>query len=201
MEITDELLNVLKKYSSRVANHLHIPCQGGSQTVLERMNRKYTLIQYENRIKDIRNIFPDIALTTDILAGFVGETIDEFNETLAFIKRMKFYEMHVFPYSRRSGTKADQLEGHLSKNVITLRAKQIGELAKELKKDYINNYINTSVYVLAETSKGKYWHGHTSNYLDVYFESKENLENKIIKVRITSYENDKIYGEMEEIYE
>ena len=201
MEITDELLNVLKKYSSRVANHLHIPCQGGSQTVLERMNRKYTLIQYENRIKDIRNIFPDIALTTDILAGFVGETIDEFNETLAFIKRMKFYEMHVFPYSRRSGTKADQLEGHLSKNVITLRAKQISEIAKELKKDYINNYINTSVYVLAETSKGKYWHGHTSNYLDVYFESKENLENKIIKVRITSYENDKIYGEMEEIYE
>ena len=114
---------------------------------------------------------------------------------------MKFYEMHVFPYSRRSGTKADQLEGHLSKNVITLRAKQISEIAKELKKDYINNYINTSVYVLAETSKGKYWHGHTSNYLDVYFESKDNLENKIIKVRITSYENDKIYGEMEEIYE
>ena len=120
MEITDELLDVLNKYSSRVANHLHIPCQGGSQTVLERMNRKYTLVQYENRIKDIRDIFPDIALTTDILAGFVGETIDEFNETLAFIKRMKFYEMHVFPYSRRSGTKADQLDGHLSKKASLL---------------------------------------------------------------------------------
>lgn len=201
MEITDELLNVLKTYESRVANHLHIPCQGGSKTVLERMNRKYTLDEYENRIKDIRKLFPDVALTTDILAGFVGETIDEFNETIDFIKRTNFYEMHVFPYSRRSGTIADKLEGHLDKSVITERAKQIGELAKELKNNYISKYLNTSVYVLAEAKKNKHWHGHTSNYLDVYFESNKDLVNKIIKVKIISYENDKIYGEMEEIYE
>lgn len=201
MEITDELLNVLNKYASRVANHLHIPCQGGSETVLKRMNRKYTLDEYENRIKDIRKLFPDIALTTDILAGFVGETEEEFNETIEFIKRTKFYEMHVFPYSRRSGTVADALTGHLEKSVITARAKKIGDLALKLKEEYINNYIECEVYVLAETKKNNYWHGHTSNYLDVYFESNMELENKIIKVKIKSYQNKKIIGEMEEVYE
>ncbi|MBE6131082.1 MAG: tRNA (N(6)-L-threonylcarbamoyladenosine(37)-C(2))-methylthiotransferase MtaB [Erysipelotrichaceae bacterium] len=201
MEITDELLNVLYKYKDRIANHLHIPCQGGSDTVLKRMNRKYTLIEYENRIKDIRKMFPDIALTTDILAGFVGETIDEFNETIEFIKRTKFYEMHVFPYSRRCNTVADTLEGHLEKSVITTRAKEISNLAEILKEEYINNYIGCEVYVLAEAKKKNYCHGHTSNYLDVYFESNQDLENKIVKVKIKSYDNKIILGEMEEVYE
>ncbi len=201
MEITDELLETLFKYSKRIANHLHIPCQGGSESVLRRMNRKYTIEEYENRLKDIRKLFPDIAVTTDILAGFVGETEEEFKETLAFINRCKFYEMHVFPYSRRRGTVADSLEGHLDKSVITLRAKEISNLAVQLKAEYINKYINQSVLVLVEAKKKNYWHGHTSNYLDVYFESNNLLENKIVKVKIKSYKNNIIFGEMEEIYE
>ena len=201
MEITDELLETLVKYSSRIANHLHIPCQGGSESVLRRMNRKYTIEEYENRLSDIRKLFPDIAVTTDILAGFVGETEEEFKETLSFINRCKFYEMHVFPYSRRSGTVADSLEGHLDKSVITLRAKEISNLAVKLKEEYINKYINQSVYVLVEAKKNNYWHGHTSNYLDVYFESNDLLENIIVKVKIKSYQNNIIFGEMEEIYE
>ena len=201
MEITDELLNVLHKYSSRIANHLHIPCQGGSNSVLKRMNRKYTLEEYENRIKDIRKLFPDVALTTDILAGFVGETTDEFNETIEFIKRTKFYEMHVFPYSRRSNTVADTLEGHLNKAVISTRAKEISNVAAILKEEYINNYLNKTVDVLVEALKNNYWHGHTSNYLDVYFQSNELLENKIVKVKLKSFENDIIIGELEEVYE
>lgn len=201
MEITDELLETLVKYSSRIANHLHIPCQGGSESVLRRMNRKYTIEEYENRLSDIRKLFPDIAITTDILAGFVGETEEEFKETLDFINRCKFYEMHVFPYSRRSGTVADSLGGHLDKAVIILRAKEISNLAVELKEEYINKYINQSVYVLVEAKKKNYWHGHTSNYLDVYFESNCLLENKIVKVKIKSYQNNIIFGEMEEIYE
>lgn len=201
MEITDELLQTLKKYESRIANHLHIPCQGGSETVLKRMNRKYTIEMYENRIKEIRKLFPDIALTTDILAGFVGETETEFNETLDFIKRVGFSEMHVFPYSRRKNTVADSLDGHLDKKIITERAKIIGNFAHELKVDYINSFIDKSVYVIAEAKKDNKWHGHSSNYLDVYFDSNEELENKIIKVKILKYQNDIILGEMEEKYE
>lgn len=201
MEITDELLSTLRKYQSRIANHLHIPIQGGSENVLRRMNRKYSIKEYENRILDIRKIFPDVALTTDILAGFVGETIEEFNETIEFIEKIKFYEMHVFPYSRRANTKADEMEGHLDKKIITSRAKQISDVAKKLKEEYINNYIGTSLDVLVEAKKGNMWHGHTSNYLDVYFVSEKELENKIVKVKLSSYDNNVIKGEMEEIYE
>ena len=198
MEITDELLKILKKYENRIANHLHIPCQGGSETVLRRMNRKYSIEMYENRIKEIRTFFPDIALTTDILAGFVGETETEFNETLSFIKRIRFSEMHVFPYSRRKNTVADSLEGHLDKKVITERAKIISNLAAELKTEYINSFIGKSVYVIAEAKKDNKWHGHSSNYLDVYFKCDENIENQIVKVKLLNYQNNIILGEMEE---
>ena len=201
MEITDELLNTLKKYEHRIANHLHIPIQGGSEAVLRRMNRKYTISEYEQKINDVRKLFPDVALTTDILAGFVGETEEEFSETINFINKIKFYEMHVFPYSRRANTKADEMDGHLDKKVITARAKQISEVANQLKIDYINNYIGKSLDVLVEAKKGSLWHGHTSNYLDVYFESNNELENKIVKVKLNKYQNGKIFGEMEEMYE
>ena len=201
MEITDELLNTLKKYEHRIANHLHIPIQGGSEAVLRRMNRKYTIAEYEKKITDVRQLFPDVALTTDILAGFVGETEEEFSETINFINKIKFYEMHVFPYSRRANTKADEMDGHLDKKVITARAKQISEVANQLKIDYINNYIGKSLDVLVEAKKGSLWHGHTSNYLDVYFESNNELENKIVKVKLNKYQNGKIFGEMEEMYE
>ena len=201
MEITDELLEILKKYENRIANHLHIPCQGGSETVLRRMNRKYTIEMYENRIKEIRNLFPNISVTTDILAGFVGETETEFNETLSFIRRISFSEMHVFPYSRRKNTVADSLDGHLDKKVITERAKTIGNLARELKAKYIDTFIGKSVYVIAEAKKDGKWHGHSSNYLDIYFNSDEELENQIVKVKILNYHNDIILGEMEEKYE
>ena len=201
MEITDELLNTLKKYEHRIANHLHIPIQGGSEAVLRRMNRKYTITEYEAKINAVRKLFPDVALTTDILAGFVGETEEEFSETINFINKIKFYEMHVFPYSRRANTKADEMDGHLDKKVITARAKQISEAANQLKIDYINNYIGKSLDVLVEAKKGSLWHGHTSNYLDVYFESNNELENKIVKVKLIKYQNGKILGEMEEMYE
>lgn len=101
MEVTDELLMIMKKYENRIANHLHIPLQGGSDGVLIRMRRKYLTNDYERLINKIRNIFPNIAITTDCLAGFVGESEEEFNETLSFIKKIGFSSMHIFPYSRR----------------------------------------------------------------------------------------------------
>ena len=109
--------------------------------------------------------------------------------------------MHVFPYSRRSGTVADEMEGHLDKSVITLRAKEISNVASILKEEYINNYLNISLDLLVEAKKKNLWHGHTSNYLDVYFESNLELENKIVKVKIKSYKNNVIIGELEEVYE
>lgn len=195
MEVSDELLNVITKYQNRVAHHLHIPLQGGSDAVLKRMNRKYLTADYRALITKIRARFPNIAITTDCLAGFVGETETEFKETCDFIEEMKFASMHIFPYSRRQGTKADQMDGHLDKNIINERAHILQAIAKKMKADYEHKFIGTIQDVLVETKKGNYYLGHTSNYLDVYIEPRHEItENTIVKVSLDAIIKDKIYG-------
>lgn len=184
MEITSELLDVYEKYPTSIARHFHIPLQAGSDNTLKRMNRKYNTAEYEKVINNIRKRFPGIALTTDCLAGFVGETEEDFIEALSFIEKMNYSEMHIFPYSRRKGTIADNLEGHLSKDVINARAKKMQELAKKMAKNYRNSYLDEEVLVLVEQNKKGMWIGHTSNYLEIAFERNEDLVNKIVLVKI-----------------
>lgn len=195
MEISDELLEVMKKYSNRIANHLHIPLQGGCDNTLIRMKRKYLTDEYRITIKKIRNIFPDIAITTDCLAGFVGETEEDFNQSLNFIREIGFSSMHVFPYSRRKGTLADSMEGHLNPTLIKERAKRIIEIANKMKNEYESKFIDKCFDVLVEQKRNGYWMGHTSNYLEVYFKSENNnLTNEFVKCKIIEIKNDKIYA-------
>ena len=194
MEVTDELLNTLKKYENRIAMHLHIPLQGGCDSVLKRMNRKYLTNDYRNLINKIRTIFPNIAITTDCLAGFVGETEEEFESAYNFIKEMKFANMHVFPYSRRKGTAADEMKGHLDPKVKNERTKKIIELAEDMKNEYELKFLNSIQEVLVERIKDNYFEGHTSNYLNVKFESNKDVINKFVKVQITKIENNIIYA-------
>lgn len=199
MEVTDDLLNVLKTYSPRIAQHLHIPLQGGSDGVLTRMKRKYLTTDYLNLIHKIRNIFPDIAITTDCLAGFVGETEEEFEEAKTFIKKIKFADMHIFPYSRRKGTFADQMDGHLDPMIIKNRAKEMINIAKMMKEDYENKFIDKEFDILLERSKDDYWIGHTSNYLEVYCKANQrDLENTIKKCIITENKKGILYGMIKE---
>lgn len=195
MEVSDELLNVMKRYSNRIANHLHIPLQGGSDNTLLRMKRKYNINEYRKLILKIRNMFPNIAITTDCLAGFVGETDKDFNDSLEFIKEMKFSSMHIFPYSRRSGTEADKMQGHLDNSLIKKRARIMIDIASNLKKEYEEKFLNFEFEVLFEQKKKEYWIGHTSNYLEVYLESDEELSNKVIKCKITKMKNNKLFAE------
>lgn len=194
MEVTDELLDTLKKYQNRIAMHLHIPLQGGCDSVLKRMNRKYLTNDYRNLINKIRSMFPDIAITTDCLAGFVGETEEEFEDAYHFIKEMKFAGMHVFPYSRRKGTAADEMKGHLDPKIKNERTKKIIELADIMKNEYELKFINSIQKVLVERQKDNFYEGHTSNYLNVKFKSNKNLVNKFVKVLITKIENNIIYA-------
>lgn len=194
MEITDELLTIIKKYESRIANHFHIPAQGGCDSVLERMDRKYRTKEYKDVIKKIRTMFKDVAITTDFLAGFVGETEEEFELAKDFIKEIGYSNMHIFPYSRRKGTKADLMKDHLNPKVQKTRAHELLEIAKEMKKAYETSFIGKEVVVLVENIKNGYWRGYTSNYLDVYFKSDENLENQLVKVIISEYKCEKLYG-------
>lgn len=195
MEVTDELLQVMKKYETRITNHLHIPLQGGSDTVLKRMHRKYLTNEYRALIHKIRTLFPNIAITTDFLAGFVGETEKEFEEACKFIQEMEFAMMHIFPYSRRKNTEADQMEGHLDPKVIRERAHQLLEIGEKMKNEYEKKFIGTIQMVIVERRKQNYFTSHTSNYLEVYLPYHKDLkENSILSVKIERIENGKIIG-------
>ena len=198
MEVSDELLAIMKKYQYRIANHLHIPLQGGNDQTLVRMRRKYLTSDYRNLIVKIRNNFPNIAITTDCLAGFVGETEDEFKDSLAFIKEMNFANMHIFPYSRRKGTKADEMCGHLDNSIIKERAKKLTLIAKDMRESYQKKFIGQIVEVLFEQQKGVCFVGHTSNYLEIYCTNgNPNIINEVKKCLITHFEKGKLYARIE----
>ena len=196
MEITDELLSVLKKHEEKVANHLHIPLQSGCDQTLIRMNRKYLMNDFFEKVNKIRSIFKDIAITTDCLAGFVGETIDEFNTTFNNFQKLKFADSHIFPYSRRKNTKADQMSNHLDPSIIKERAHKLQALAKDLKIEYYQNFLGQEMEVLFEQEKNGYWYGHTSNYLEVKIKKDDvNLINEILNIRLVKIINGVIFGE------
>ena len=200
MEVTDALLHVFQKYHHRIANHLHIPLQGGSDGVLKRMKRKYTTNEYEQLIQKIRNICPDIAITTDCLVGFVGETEGEFEETISFIQKIGFANIHVFPYSRRKGTLADAMTGHINPLIIKGRTQYMIQIATELKEQYEKKFVSKTLDVLIERKKGEYYVGHTSNYLEIYILSLlSNLNNTIVVCRIREWKQHILYGEILEV--
>ena len=195
MEITDELLDTIEKYQDVVCNHLHIPLQSACDETLKRVNRKYNMTEYISRIEDIRKRFPDIAITMDCLAGFVGETIEEFETTCENIKNINFAFGHIFPYSIRPNTVASKLKGHLDPKVIKERAKILINIQKENTRNYLNKFIGQEVEVLFEQKKNNYWYGHTTNYLEVFIEDQGiDLTNEIKKIKLLKVENESILG-------
>ncbi len=189
VELTDKFLNVLKK-SKKIVNHIHIPLQSGCDKILKLMNRRYLMDFFFKKVEEIRKIRPDMAITSDVIVGFPGETDEDFDITKENIKKLKLVELHVFPYSKRDGTPAAKMNNQVDGNIKKKRVKELIELSEELKNDYYTRYINTDDYVLAETIEDDYVIGHLSNYGKVKFKaSKEDL-NKIIKVKLLTYEND-----------
>lgn len=197
MEITDELLNTICKYQDRVAHHLHIPLQAGADETLKRMKRKYLTNDFITKTTRIKELIPDIAITTDCLAGFVGETEEDFNNSLRFIEKVGFSAVHVFPYSRRENTEADKMEGHLNPTVIHARARIMNDLGKKLNLEFNKQFIGTIQDVLFEQVKNDCYVGHTSNYIEVYVKSSDNLTNKLMKVKLNNVnENNIVEGEL-----
>ena len=156
--------------------------QSGCDETLKRMNRRYTTDQFEKIVKILRNAYEDVNLTTDIIVGFPGETEEEFSKTFEFLKRVKFYKMHVFKYSPRKGTKAAVMENQVSGNIKEERSKRLIELSNKNEIEYNNKYIGKEVEDLFEEKKDGIYTGHTQNYIMIYCETNENLENKIEKV-------------------
>jgi len=195
-QINDKMLNVMKN-SKLLAKHLHVPLQSGSNTVLERMNRKYTTNEYRDKINEIRLIFPDIALTTDIIVGFPGETEKEFKEAYDFIKEIAFSELHVFPYSRRSGTKAAKMSNQINKVVKSFRVNELLSLSNELAQNYVKKHEHKIIdVILEEKTTDNYLVGHASNYIKVKTRGNDENIGKECQVLIKKPTFPIAYGEL-----
>lgn len=165
-ELNDKFLNMLRE-NKKVCDHLHIPLQAGSNEILKRMNRKYDLKYYEDKINKIRMIRPDISITTDIIVGFPYETDELFNETLEFSQKMNFSKIHVFPYSIRIGTSAANMPNQVDEKVKKERVKKLMDLSEVMEKEYYNKFVGKELDILVEECDNNVSIGHSSNYLMV----------------------------------
>ena len=179
--ITEEFVTRLKKLS-KICDHFHLSLQSGCDETLKRMNRKYTTNQFRHVVELLRNAYPEVHLTTDVIVGFPGETEEEFNKTYEFLKEIKFYKMHVFKYSPRSGTVAAKMPNQIDGNIKEERSNKLIELSDKNEEEYNQKYIGKEVEVLLEEREGEYLKGHTTNYMVVKMKTNENLENTIQKV-------------------
>ncbi|WP_252314361.1 tRNA (N(6)-L-threonylcarbamoyladenosine(37)-C(2))-methylthiotransferase MtaB [Sinobaca sp. H24] len=187
-QITDEVIDVIKA-SQKVVNHLHIPLQSGSDTVLKRMRRKYTNAFYAERVERLKEALPGLAVTSDVIVGFPGETKEEFQETFDFISRLEFSELHVFPYSKRTGTPAARMEDQVEEETKNERVHRLIALSNQLAKQYAARHEGEVLEVIPEEQEkedpesGRLV-GYSTNYMKVKFEADPSIIGKIVKVKI-----------------
>jgi threonylcarbamoyladenosine tRNA methylthiotransferase MtaB len=184
-DITPQLVELWQ--DPRLCRHFHLALQSGSQGVLERMRRRYTAQHYRDAVGRLRAGIPGVAITTDVIAGFPGETDAEFEECYAFCAEMRFAGMHVFPYSERSGTLAARLPGQLADAVKKQRVRRLIELAGTMSAEYRRSYVGSDAEVLWETlAEDDAWEGLTDTYVRVRAKSAMDLHNTITAAHITS---------------
>ena len=181
--VTEEFCQTLSEYPN-LCPHFHLSMQSGSDTVLARMKRKYDTARYYESVELLRKYFPGCALTTDMIVAFPGETEEEFEESLAFIRKCAFAEMHIFPYSRRPGTPADKMPGQHPNAVKEDRSRRAIAVASEMTRDYGRGMAGTIQEILFEEAHLGIWSGHAPNYVRVSVKSDEDLHNQVRRVRI-----------------
>ena len=190
-ELNDKFLNLLKR-EPKIANHLHIPLQSGSDAVLKRMNRKYDTNYFREKIAQIRAIRPDISITTDCIVGHPYETDECFLEYVAFCRDICFSKLHVFPYSIRTGTASASMP-QIDEKVKKERTHILLELSSELEEEYYNKFVGSILDVITEEYEGEYTVGFTSNYIKVYLKGEYKL-NQIYVCKLEQVEDLKVYG-------
>jgi threonylcarbamoyladenosine tRNA methylthiotransferase MtaB len=188
-QITDEVIEVIRE-SNIIVRHLHIPIQSGSNSVLKRMRRKYTMEFFGERLDRLKEALPGLAVTSDVIVGFPGETEEEFMETYNFIKHHKFSELHVFPYSKRTGTPAARMEDQVDEEVKNERVHRLITLSDQLAKEYASQFEGDVLEVIPEAHYNEeresgLYEGYTDNYLRVVLPATEDMIGKIVKVKLT----------------
>lgn len=197
--VSDHLIALLRE-NPKVCRHLHLSLQSGSQGVLQRMERAYTAQQYRAAVQKIRAAAPDLGLTTDVIVGFPGETEEEHQESMAFVREMGFSRLHVFPYSARQGTPAATMPGQVPKAVKERRSREMIALGEALALDFHHRHVGQTVEVLmeleADTESG-WLEGYTGNYMRVRCPGGDELRGTLIPVRLLEANIDGCVGEMD----
>ena len=195
--ITEEFVSRLAELD-KICDQFHLSLQSACNDTLKRMNRRYTIEEFKERVKLLRKAYPRVSLTTDVIVGFPGETDEEFNITYENLEEIKFYKMHIFKYSPRKGTRAAVMPNQIDGNVKEERSRKLIELSDKNEKEYNERYIGREVEVLFEephVENGKrYMKGHTTNYRVVKLETNENLENKMKNVKIIGLDGLELIG-------
>ena len=192
--VTEDFCRRLSVFSN-LCPQFHLSMQSGSDTVLSRMKRKYDTARYYQSVELLRKFFPECAVTTDMIVAFPGETEEEFAESLAFIRKCAFADMHIFPYSRRPGTPADKMPGQHNNATKEARSRGAIALAEEMSRAYRESFVGRTLEVLFEEREGEFYTGHAPNYIKVYARG-EDLHNEIRTVTVLEVYRDGVLAQL-----
>lgn len=193
-EISTDLVRLWQ--DRRLCRHFHIALQSGCDNILNRMNRGYSLDEYRRAVSMVRAHIPGVAITTDVMVGFPGETDDQFEETLDFCRQMKFARIHVFPFSPRKETEAAKMPNKVVVNTIKRRSQRAIHLARESSHNFCRHFKGRIMGVLWEKHNHNLWVGYSDNYIRVYTESNEDLTNELLTVKIIGTKDDGLLAEV-----
>lgn len=192
--VTEEFVAALSGFQN-LCPQFHLSMQSGCDSVLERMKRKYTTEEYMESLERLRNAFPGCAITTDMIVGFPGETEEEFEKSLSFIRQCRFADMHIFPYSKRPGTPAAEMPGQLPNAVKEERSRRAIAVAQDMSRCYHQELLGTTQAVLVEGMEGEHSVGHSMNYVKIYIPGAY-PRNEIQTVAVKSLYGDGVTGEV-----
>ncbi|PWA12482.1 tRNA (N(6)-L-threonylcarbamoyladenosine(37)-C(2))-methylthiotransferase MtaB [Pueribacillus theae] len=187
-QVTEDVIEAIDS-SDKIVRHLHIPLQSGSDTVLKRMRRKYTMDMFADRLNKLKKALPGLAVTSDVIVGFPGETEEEFMETYNFVKEHKFSELHVFPYSKRTGTPAARMDNQIPEEIKNDRVHRLIALSDQLAKEYASQFEGDVLEIIPEEpfkedpDSGLYV-GYSDNYLRIKVPATEDMVGKLVKVKL-----------------
>ena len=191
-EISAELIELWQ--DDRLCRHFHLSLQSGSDGVLSRMRRRYSISDYQGAVSLIQALVPEVAITTDIIVGFPGETEAEFKESYDFCRHMQFARIHVFPYSPRQETEASRMPHKVSDKVKKERSQNMLALANESVQNFSQQFLGRTMTVLWEKRSNGLWSGHTDNYIKVYTKNSRDLTNKLLPVKLVEVREDGVWG-------
>ncbi len=192
--IDDEFLEILGE--RRICKHLHIPLQHGSNRILQLMNRRYNIKSFEEKIKKIVKLYPKISIGTDIIVGFPSETNEDFQEMTNVIKALNFSYLHVFPYSNRPNTYSSRIKDQVSEDIKKDRTEILMQIAKELKEQYMKQFIGQNIEVIIESKKSGFYTGTSDNYIKCVIEENNLVSKDLIEIKVTKIRDHFAYGKI-----